>query len=74
MFTEMIDLALSVLPTDVGPAHVKLVLEWSEPEKYFCDMTDAFVEHESVSQFKVCDVIVVPIGDEWPLYICFLIV
>lgn len=49
----MIDLALSVLPTDVGPSHVKLVLEWAEPENYFCDMTDAFVEHESVSQFKV---------------------
>lgn len=49
----MIDLALSVLPTDVGPSHVKLILEWTEPEKYFSDMSDAFVEHESVSQFKV---------------------
>lgn len=49
----MIDLALSVLPSDVGPSHVKLLLEWTEPEKYFTDMTDSFVEHESVSQFKV---------------------
>lgn len=49
----MIDLALSVLPSDVGPAHVKLVLEWAEPEKFFNDMSDAFVEHESVTQLKV---------------------
>lgn len=49
----MIDLALSVLPGDVGPTHVKLVLEWQEPERFFHDMTDAFVEHESVTEFKV---------------------
>lgn len=51
LFTEMIDLALSVQPTDSGPAHVKLLLEWAEPEKYFNDtgMTDSFVEHESVA-------------------------
>lgn len=53
LFTEMIDLALSVLPTDVGPAHVKLLLEWKESEKFFCDTTDLFVEHQSVSQLKV---------------------
>ncbi|KAJ6641681.1 Ubiquitin carboxyl-terminal hydrolase 31 [Pseudolycoriella hygida] len=52
LFTEMIDLALAILPTDGGPPHVKLLLEWSEPEKYFSDLTDPFVEHESVSQLK----------------------
>lgn len=53
LFTEMIDLALAILPSDGGPPHVKLLLEWSEPEKYFGDLTDPFVEHESVSQMKV---------------------
>ncbi|XP_055607161.1 ubiquitin carboxyl-terminal hydrolase 31 [Uranotaenia lowii] len=52
LFTEMIDLALSVLPTDAGPAHVKLLIEWTNPERFFSDMTDPFVEHESVSQMK----------------------
>ncbi|XP_037044263.1 ubiquitin carboxyl-terminal hydrolase 31 [Bradysia coprophila] len=52
LFTEMIDLALAILPSDGGPPHVKLLLEWSEPEKYFSDLTDPFVEHESVSQMK----------------------
>lgn len=52
LFTEMIDLALSVQPSDSGPAHIKLLLEWTEPEKYFSDMNDPFVEHESVSQLK----------------------
>ncbi len=53
LFTEMIDLALAILPADGGPPHIKLLLEWSEPEKYFSDLTDPFVEHESVSQMKV---------------------
>lgn len=52
LFTEMIDLALSVLPTDAGPAHVKLLIEWTNPERFFSDMTDPFVEHESVGQMK----------------------
>uniref|UniRef100_A0A182P3M8 Tafazzin n=1 Tax=Anopheles epiroticus TaxID=199890 RepID=A0A182P3M8_9DIPT len=52
LFTEMIDLALSVLPADAGPAHVKLLLEWTEPERFFSDMSDPFVEHESVSQMR----------------------
>ncbi|KFB42476.1 AGAP007600-PA-like protein [Anopheles sinensis] len=52
LFTEMIDLALSVLPSDAGPAHVKLLIEWTEPERFFSDMSDAFVEHESVCQMK----------------------
>lgn len=50
----MIDLALSVLPSDAGPPHIKLLLEWNEPDKFFCDMTDPFVEHESVSLLEVC--------------------
>lgn len=49
----MIDLALSVLPVDAGPQHVKLLLEWNEPDEFFCDTSDAFVEHESVSQLQV---------------------
>lgn len=52
LFTEIIDLALSVLPPDAGPPHVKLLLEWKEPEKFFSDMSDPFVEHESVSQMR----------------------
>ncbi|XP_055627352.1 ubiquitin carboxyl-terminal hydrolase 31 isoform X2 [Toxorhynchites rutilus septentrionalis] len=52
LFTEMIDLALSVLPTDAGSAHVKLLIEWINPERFFSDMTDPFVEHESVNQMK----------------------
>lgn len=52
LLTEMIDLALSVQPTDSGPLHIKLSLEWSEPEKYFADMEDHFVEHESLTEQK----------------------
>lgn len=54
LFMEMIDLAISVLPVDAGPQHVKLLLEWNEPDEFFCDTSDAFVEHESVSQLQVC--------------------
>ena len=52
LLTEMIDLALSVQPSDSGPLNIKLSLEWSEPEKYFTDMEDHFVEHESVTEQK----------------------
>ncbi|CAO1355058.1 unnamed protein product [Diamesa serratosioi] len=52
LFTEMIDLALSVQPSDSGPSHIKISLEWTEPEKYFTDMSDEIVEHESVSVMK----------------------
>lgn len=52
LLTEMIDLALSVQPSDSGPLHIKLSLEWSEPEKYFSDLADHFVEHESVTVQK----------------------
>lgn len=52
LMTEMIDLALSVHPSDSGPPHIKLSLEWIEPEKYFSDMEDHFVEHESESNEK----------------------
>ncbi|XP_035792131.1 ubiquitin carboxyl-terminal hydrolase 31-like isoform X1 [Anopheles albimanus] len=53
LFTEMIDNALAILSTQaVGPAHVKLLLEWSEPEKFFSDQSDPFVEHESVNQLR----------------------
>lgn len=52
LLTEMIDLALSVQPSDSGPLHIKLSLEWPEPEKYFIDMEDHFVEHESLTEQK----------------------
>lgn len=52
LLTEMIDLALSVQPSDSGPLHIKLSLEWTNPDKYFNDMEDHFVEHESVSEHK----------------------
>lgn len=55
LFMEMIDLALIVLCADAGPAHVKMLLEWREPERFFSDMSDDFVEHESVSQFEVSE-------------------
>lgn len=48
LLTEMIDLALSVLSAEAGPTHVKLLLEWQEPETHFCDLSDQVVEHESV--------------------------
>lgn len=49
LFMEMVDLALVVLAADAGPPHVKLLLEWREPERFFTDMTDDAVEHESVT-------------------------
>ncbi|XP_055916818.1 ubiquitin carboxyl-terminal hydrolase 43 isoform X2 [Eupeodes corollae] len=52
LFTEMIDMALSVLSSDAGPAHIKLLLEWTDPEEFFADLTDPVVEHESVSRLK----------------------
>ncbi|XP_005179499.1 uncharacterized protein LOC101898421 [Musca domestica] len=48
LLTEMIDLALSVLSAEAGPPHIKLLLEWSDPEAYFSDLSDQVVEHESV--------------------------
>ncbi|XP_067631388.1 ubiquitin carboxyl-terminal hydrolase 31 [Eurosta solidaginis] len=50
LLTEMIDLALSVLSAEAGPPHVKLLLEWSEPEDYFVDLSDKVVEDESVAR------------------------
>lgn len=52
LMTEMIDLALSVHPSDSGPAHIKFCLEWTEPEKFFSDMKEHFVEDESISKNK----------------------
>lgn len=52
LLTEMIDLALSVQPSDSGPHHIKISLEWMEPEHFFSDMEDHYVDHESVSQQK----------------------
>ncbi|XP_014102878.2 ubiquitin carboxyl-terminal hydrolase 43 isoform X1 [Bactrocera oleae] len=50
LLTEMIDLALSVLSSDAGPPHIKLLLEWTEPEEYFVDLSDQVVEDESVAR------------------------
>lgn len=50
LLTEMIDLALSVLSSEAGPPHIKLLLEWTEPEEYFVDLTDKVVEDESVAR------------------------
>ncbi|CAD7077202.1 unnamed protein product [Hermetia illucens] len=52
LFMEIIDMALSVLSSDAGPPHVKLLLEWADPESFFSDMSDPIVEHESVAQLK----------------------
>lgn len=52
LMTEMIDLALSVHPSDSGPAHIKLCLEWTEPDKFFSDMEEHFVEDESINSNK----------------------
>lgn len=52
LLTEMIDLALSVQPSDSGPLHIKLSLEWKDPEKFFIDMVDHSVEHESVGEMR----------------------
>ncbi|XP_013102417.2 ubiquitin carboxyl-terminal hydrolase 31 isoform X1 [Stomoxys calcitrans] len=48
LLTEMIDLALSVLSVEAGPPHIKLLLEWPDPEAHFTDFSDHVVEHESV--------------------------
>lgn len=48
LLTEMIDLALSVLSSEAGPPHIKLLLEWPQPETHFTDLSDQVVEHESV--------------------------
>ncbi|XP_053966718.1 ubiquitin carboxyl-terminal hydrolase 31 [Anastrepha ludens] len=50
LLTEMIDLALSVLSAEAGPPHIKLLLEWPEPEDYFVDLSDKVVEDESVAR------------------------
>ncbi|CAG9800706.1 unnamed protein product [Chironomus riparius] len=52
LLTDMVDLALSVHPSDSGPQHIKLSLEWTEPDKYFSDMEDNIVEHGSVKEEK----------------------
>uniref|UniRef100_A0A1B0DH73 ubiquitinyl hydrolase 1 n=1 Tax=Phlebotomus papatasi TaxID=29031 RepID=A0A1B0DH73_PHLPP len=52
LFTENIDVMLSVVPPDTGPANVRLLLEWENPEEHFSDMTDPIVEHASVAQMK----------------------
>uniref|UniRef100_A0A1B0CQA7 ubiquitinyl hydrolase 1 n=2 Tax=Lutzomyia longipalpis TaxID=7200 RepID=A0A1B0CQA7_LUTLO len=52
LLTENIDVMLSVVPPDTGPANVRLVLEWDAPEEQFSDLTDPIVEHASVAQMK----------------------
>ncbi|KAH8346307.1 hypothetical protein KR084_000946 [Drosophila pseudotakahashii] len=56
LLTEMIDMALSVLSSEAGPQHIKLLLEWSSPEAHFVgkqqDTEEAVVEHESVARLS----------------------
>ncbi|EDX08606.1 GD11892 [Drosophila simulans] len=56
LLTEMIDMALSVLSSEAGPQHIKLLLEWSSPEAHFIskqqDTEEAVVEHESVARLS----------------------
>ncbi|KAH8401764.1 hypothetical protein KR009_007759 [Drosophila setifemur] len=55
LLTEMIDLALSVLSSEAGPQHIKLLLEWNSPEDHFLsskDSEEAVVEHESVTKLS----------------------
>ncbi|XP_034652799.1 ubiquitin carboxyl-terminal hydrolase 43 isoform X1 [Drosophila subobscura] len=57
LLTEMIDMALTVLASEAGPPHIKLLLEWSSPEEHFLarqQETDdeAVVEHESVARLS----------------------
>lgn len=55
LLTEMIDMALSVLSSEAGPTHIKLLLEWTAPEAHFVNVksdADAVVEHESVARLS----------------------
>ncbi|XP_016974321.1 ubiquitin carboxyl-terminal hydrolase 43 isoform X2 [Drosophila rhopaloa] len=56
LLTEMIDMALSVLSSEAGPQHIKLLLEWGSPEDHFLskqqDSEEAVVEHESVARLS----------------------
>ncbi|XP_017045215.2 uncharacterized protein LOC108090851 [Drosophila ficusphila] len=56
LLTEMIDMALSVLSSEAGPQHIKLLLEWSAPEEHFVgkqqEAEEAVVEHESVARLS----------------------
>ncbi|XP_041675768.1 ubiquitin carboxyl-terminal hydrolase 43 isoform X2 [Drosophila eugracilis] len=56
LLTEMIDLALSVLSSEAGPQHIKLLLEWSSPETHFIskqqESEEVVVEHESVARLS----------------------
>ncbi|XP_017120252.1 ubiquitin carboxyl-terminal hydrolase 43 isoform X1 [Drosophila elegans] len=57
LLTEMIDMALSVLSSEAGPQHIKLLLEWSSPEEHFLNKQqdsgeEVVVEHESVARLS----------------------
>ncbi|KAL7736575.1 hypothetical protein ACLKA6_015217 [Drosophila palustris] len=55
LLTEMIDMALSVLSSEAGPTHIKLLLEWSAPETHFVNVesdAEGVVEHESVARLS----------------------
>lgn len=51
---ECVDQALALCSEDAGPAHVKLVLEWSAETKasIIADDKDLIEEHASVKQLK----------------------
>lgn len=54
LFTEAIDQALALCSEDGGPAHVKLVLEWTESAKksIIADAADVIEEHSSVKVLR----------------------
>lgn len=54
LFTELIDMALSLANENVGSRtpHINLILEWKEPELFFNNIQDIIVEHESVQRLK----------------------
>lgn len=54
LFMEAVDQALALCSEEGGPAHVKLVLEWSPQEKnsVIADDTDAVEEHSSVKMLR----------------------
>ncbi|KAF7272710.1 hypothetical protein GWI33_014542 [Rhynchophorus ferrugineus] len=54
LFMEAVDQALALCSEDSGPAHLKLVLEWSESAKksIIADETDLVEEHASVKMLR----------------------
>ncbi|XP_050298037.1 ubiquitin carboxyl-terminal hydrolase 31 isoform X2 [Anthonomus grandis grandis] len=54
LFMEAVDQALALCSDDGGPAHVKLVLEWTESARMsiIADQSDAIEEHSTVKMLR----------------------